>query len=384
MKEKYSKSLRNIRDYIYINLQFNIDIDNFKIKDSDEDIEKESLHWLDNIEFYHKDYSFVEETVYFFEYKYKEIKENSDLKKDTYSQNNGHYMIYTSKDEVNGIYNIQDFIEEVDFNLGILLAMFLDEDYFPNIKFNLDMEYDVLNILDLDGEEYSYHEFKEIKKLFNNIKIFKIREEYLNSNNKIDNIEQFKFRVLGSLKCEKKLNMRTKDYYFSQETLIKYKEIFKSDINNFPYDNLYFSLSHNSPKYIFLEIYRMFEKIYPIVHCKELKKELNLEKKDLFEIKDLLNRKLGWRHDEKKSINIIFEYSEQIGLQQYVNELESYKVENGQNKNQKLGTWIYEIRNELVHLRFGESTIQTEKLLKDDRIIKNLISIIFKVYQYLF
>ena len=384
MANKYTESLKNFKLHIeeevrlHIKEEVELSLDeNFNIKDENE---KEcSLHWIENIKLYHNDYSLINEGIYFFKYEYTGSEEK-------YIDKIGNYIIYMSSNDINDDILLSEFVEVVEFNRGILLSMFLNPEYYIGISYNLRMKYEILNILDLNDENYRHHEFREIIKILDNIKVFKIKEKHLNQNQDLDDLERFKFRFLGILRSTNILNGSIKMKYFSECSILLYSEIFKSDIVKLPYENIYFSLNHNSPKYIFLEIYKLYEKLYPIICCKQVKEEFGINGKDIIEISTLLKQQLSWRHDEKKSLNSIFKYSEELNLDNYLDSLKEYKNRNTNYHNNTIGTWIYEIRNELVHLSFKirDSKLDVNDVLKNDKLINNLLNIIYRVYQNIF
>ena len=388
MSKNYKMIIKNLKEYIeekhsfkIINKNFDIDDGQFsKLKAKNEyekDKEKSSIDWLQNMEIYYSENVFLDEKIIFgryFEGDYEERK--------------GVYIILSTSNlsSFNNIW-IKEIAREVEMNLGIFLSLFNKTKNAPLIN-KLITDIKVEDILDIEYSEYEQnHDYNEIIKLFAPMYCFKINEEYLsldeNSTYKIENIEQFKYRFLGIIKSNDKLSNINREEYFSELCIKEYLSAFEQDIIEFPYENLYLSLCHNSPKFIFLEIYRMIEKLYPIIFYYNFRKGFGLNNITTLEMQDKMQGKLKIRHREKDAIFHIFEYcKENKKIEEYLNKLNQYKTEiDIDNKTTELDKWIYKIRNTSVHLSFDKKKdVDILSILEKDIIVANLIPIVVELY----
>lgn len=263
MSVSYNKIIENFKSCIKIKYDYEIKIDNFTIDDgvfgkynqkdyAQIEKEKNSIDWIQHLEVYYSENVFLNEKIMFARY------DKDD------SEKNGGYIIL-SNSMLSSFNNswINDLATQVEDDLGIFLSLFSNFESFPLVNKELSLEY-VQNILDIPYDEYqSNHDYDEIKKLFSNIYILKINYEYLELDDenkfKVKNIDEYKYRLLGLIKCNDKINNINKEDYFTEECIKEYLKAFDEEIMNLPYENLYLSLCHNSPKFIFLEIYRMIE-----------------------------------------------------------------------------------------------------------------------------
>lgn len=386
MSINYDQIIKNFKEYIYNNFQYKITNSSFSIKqktysknykmdESDKKMINNSIDWLQKMKIYHCEYAFTNEKIILFKYD------------SPHTEKQGNYIIILSNENIRDLSYIKDMAIEQELDLGIFLHLFNKKDNNPFINRNKEME----ELDDLLGIEYNddvnNHKFSDLLELFGGINVLKVRNEYLDENSNIEDYEEFIFRFLGKLKCGTKLNNINREYYFTKETITNYNEVFNSKVKNFPYENLYLSLNHNSPKYIFLEIYRIIEKLYPIIYCYNVKKQLNIKDKELIELKNIFNEELSWKHKERDSINKIFntiKKSDNIN-NHYNNIYEYLKSIISDTLRDELGNHIYDIRNSSVHLSFEDKEkIDINKILEKDTIVCNLIPIVHELYIMLF
>lgn len=391
MSKNYKDIINNLKEFI--ELSFNrtiinkdLEIDN-KVysnnhkKTHDEEIETNiCIDWIQKTKIYYVDYAFSNEKVIFFKYVDESNRENY-----------GNYLIYSSYEKVNFSNDFKIFVKDVDLNLGMFLSLFEKPEWYPLIN-TIISEDAVTDIIDIPySENQVNYDFHQILTLFSSINVFKIKEDFLDSDYELNDIENFKYRLLGIIKLTKLSNINSIMGYFTNETIACYRSIFIDDIKHFPYENLYLSLNHNSPKYIFLEIYRAIEQLYPIIYCYNLKKNFSITEKDLFKINNYIEQNLGWKHKERDAITEIFEHMKKFAINKvFLDELESYKI-TFLTKETKISNWIYDIRNTSVHLRFHDSTENTnlteqdiKKILNKDVIIKNLVNLLSNIYKEIF
>lgn len=392
MSKSYRSIMKNLKNYIEstfnvviseknLNIDYKTYTKSYKKTEYEKELDEDAKDWFQNIKLYDFDYTFFNEKVIFF--KYINQKQNSHKQ--------GTYMLYSSLEKIDFPPELNSFMENVELNLGMFLSLFEKEkvDWYP-LTIN-DISNDALiDILDLKYDSNTVnHEFGDILGLFGSISVFKIKEEFLDNNSDLIDLENFKFRTLGILKANQKQNNILKGSYLSMESIEEYKKVFINDVNKFPYENLYLSLNHNSPKYIFLEIYRIIEKLYPIIYCHIVKKKLNIKDKDLFKIQEFMMKDLIWKHKERCSINEIFKHLEKNPINRnYINNIKKFK--NYLCKEDKsISNWIYDIRNSSVHLslNYDEENGKTDikKIFNgEDTLIKNLIPLLVNIYNDLF
>ena len=95
-------------------------------------------------------------------------------------------------------------VEEIDLDIGIFLSLFNNEISYPIINSNISYN-EARDILELGDE--SIYDFNEILKLFDNMKVYRIGE-YFTKDGEFENIvflENFKYRLLGIIRCKYKL-----------------------------------------------------------------------------------------------------------------------------------------------------------------------------------
>lgn len=373
MSSTVKKVYNNFREYINKNLNYNLD-SNFKIQNQETLCEDDriSFDWLKNIKVYNCEYTSFNEKVVLFKY----LTTDSDEDK---RRSIGSYILFSSYENKHLKGNIQGFAKEVDLDLGMFIHMFSKVEYAPLI--NLDLSRDIIEDV-LEAEIYT---FNQIKKLFSNIIVFKIDNKYINGEYEVEGYSDWIYRFLGILKCRNKIENIKKEIYFSEECIEEYIKVFSEDIKYFPYENLYLSLNHNSPKHIFLDLYRIIEKLYPIIFCVKLKKDMNILGIELFDIHKKLKTQLNWNHKEADAIKEIFIYAETIVADNVANINILKESIDLKYKDMKIDNWIYQIRNTCVHLSFNdEKKIDVHRCLNNDILIKNLIPIVSELYKNLF
>lgn len=388
MSKNYELIIKNLKEYIenkhnFIipEKKFNIDDGQFGKKIPKNKIQKEkeinSIDWIQNFDIYYSENTFLNEKVMLGRYT------GDDSKK------SGGYVIINTAN-VSEILNtwIAELAVEREIDLGIFLYMFYQKENAPLINRLISKE-SIEDILDIKYSDYeANHDYNEILKLFVPMFMFKINDEYLNLNDgddkyRVINIEQFKYRFLGLINCNDKLENINREVYFTEECIEEYLKVFKQEVNNFPYENLYFSLCHNSPKFIFLEVYRMIEKLYPIIFYYHFKKDFGVNNITILEMQQKMQGKLKIRHREKDAIFYLFEYcQENKKIQPYINNINIYKnYIDKSNKDITIDKWIYKIRNTAVHLSFdNKKDVDINKILREDNIVKILIPMVVELY----
>lgn len=289
------------------------------------------------------------------------------------------FMLENFNDNIN-----INFLKQVDFNLGMIVYLFKKECYYPALNPSLDSN-EVIDMFDIIDSEYRFHDFDDIKGIFGEIKVFKISEECPFSFEG-DELEETINRILSLIVIEKYKKKRF--IYFSDETLDIYKELIQLDIKYFPYENILMSLLESNQTKVFLEIYRVIEKLYPYVMINKFIREIKEKSSDnisleskIFILEECLNS-INWRHKEEESIEKLFKDSG-------VEESDSIKElirSSSNNDTLKLPGWIYRLRNTIVHMSLSNNkkNVDIKKALKEDTIIKFLLEILPDLYKNCF
>lgn len=305
------------------------------------------------------------------------------------------YYIKYSVLEIDDIYylviqNFQDkfklkFLTEVELNLGMFLYLFNEQKYYPMLNLNLE-EDDIVEEFDIIDKDYKYHKFDNIKNIFPNIRVFQISPDCpFDLDTKLkESID----RILALILVEKYRN--EKRCYFKDDTLSKYEELIMEDIKYFPYENLLASLIESKSSKIFLEIYRIIERLYPYIMIAKLKNEMNISKAqiDVFKLEESL-RGINWRHKEEDSINLLFEHLGDLEcdkIKQLKESTSKNTSEISEKSSMKLGTWIYRIRNTIVHfsLKDTKNNVDVKLILESDDVINLILSNLMILYKYCF
>lgn len=282
---------------------------------------------------------------------------------------------YLVLENYNSNFNI-NFLEEVELNLGMFIFLFKDKRFYPKLNESITQD-EVIDLLDIVDEEYKFHDFNTIKKLFSIIRVFKISEDCPFYFDK-ENIENSINRVLSLIFVYG--HRQRKFSYLQNTTLDAYEKVIMTEINYFPYESILASLIDNKPTKVFLEIYRIIEKLYPYVMINELKEKLQQEnenfKLDVFLLQESLNI-IQWKHKEEDAIVKLFSKN----YVRKTDEIVSLINETSEN-DLKLGTWVYRIRNSIVHLSLKRNTkdIDVKKVLKTDEILEWIIPILPDMY----
>ena len=167
MAKSYKNIIKNLKNYIENNHDYSIENDRFDIDDgqfgkkkckniSEKEKENVSIKWLQNLDVYYSENTFLNEKVIFLRY-----ESSDDIEK------NGGYIILNTENinEFNSHW-INDIATEVDMDLGIFLALFHDLESAPLINKLISHE-EVDNILGIEYSDYEEnHDYNEILTLF--------------------------------------------------------------------------------------------------------------------------------------------------------------------------------------------------------------------------
>lgn len=255
---------------------------------------------------------------------------------------------------------VENLLDYEEFNVGMLLLTFDKKEYYLKLDKRYSSEELEEKIDIMSQENYESHDFNDIEKFFGEICAYKIledcpfvfnNEEENNQSNKEDVQKNSIDRILALMIVEKlKVNNNS---FFSIQTLEEYERLIWRDVEYFPYSNILWSLLHNKETNIFLELYRIVEKLYPYAYMYRLKDDLGKFIKgegclniDLFELKNKV-QDINWKHKEEDAINRIFE-----DLRIEPNEEIKQLIKESGKEGIKCASWVYKIRNAIVHLSF--------------------------------
>lgn len=271
-----------------------------------------------------------------------------------------------------------DFLKEIEFNLGHFIYLYKSKDYYSQINPNLEEE-DIIDIIDIIDEEYEFHEFDDIKKLLVDIRVFEISQECpFDFDDK--NIDNTIYRIISLILVDKYKSKRFT--YLKEDTLDEYVRIIRRDLNYFPYDNIMQSLLENKPSKVFLEIYRVIERLYPYIMVKKFKESMGRREinEDIFSIYNAL-KSINWSHNEEDSIIELFD-SISLEPDEHIKEL----MKSTGCEDMNIGKWIYRIRNMIVHLSLEKTSkdIDVSSILKTDLLIGYIMKSLDKIYVYCF
>lgn len=290
------------------------------------------------------------------------------------------YYLLTQKFQLS---EISDLVYQDDFNLGILLLLFEKERFWLKVAKDYNPQ-EVEDIIDVIDADYKQHYFEDIKDFFGEVYVYKIAGECCFSFDE-DKQDESIDRILSLMLIE---NYRTNPCIFlSASTLDEYERAVWDDSPFFPYNNILLSLMQNKEGNIFLELYRIIERLYPYTFIHGLKSDINQylgEKStgniDIFSLHESV-KKISWKHKEEDSIIKIFN-DLMLTISEDINNIKAESA----NKDMNIGTWIYRIRNTIVHLSFKEDdkNVDLKVVFKDDKIIGWLLPLVHKMYRFYF
>lgn len=344
-----------VKEYIEVSIK---NIDRFKISYDDNSLIEKSKEWCKNSKVI------------------KCIRLTFDISIYLITFNEDYYLLtqnfqYT---EVKGLINYEDF------NLGMLLLLFEKEKFYLKVDKQFTSR-EVEDRIDIIDEEYTNHDFDEIKRFFGKVYVYKILDDCPLSFED-EHLEESVDRILSLILIENYKN--NSNIFFSTDTLEKYKQVILEDSVYFPYNNILMSLMQNNEKTIFLELYKVIEKLYPYTFMHLLKSTINEQLKDtatinfdLFKLQKAVS-KISWKHKEEDAINKIFD---DLNLE----ENEKIRLITVSDIT-KLGTWVYRIRNTIVHLSFikDDKNMDIQAIFKDDNVIEFILPLLHKMYKNYF
>lgn len=170
-------------------------------------------------------------------------------------------------------------------------------------KEDLEDFYDARLYADEDHGSFSYytgqirkHNLEEIKSYFNNFTVFELTESgpFYDAN---------VHKVLLYILCQQE-DMRWLPY--ENKVIDKFENLAISGHKETPYHFLLDSLISLKWKYVFKDLYRCIERLYPISKIQDLQNSLQcMECDDSFEVANALEKNLSWRAQEQSSFSAL-------------------------------------------------------------------------------
>lgn len=217
-------------------------------------------------------------------------------------------------------------------------------------------------------EKYDGHAFNEIVPLFPNVFMCEVTNDYIGDRS---NLQQLVISYLTSNKKFLRLpyEKRTLD-------LINEISVLNSSILN--YDSVIQMLLSSQFKFAFLDIYRSIELLYQLVYVNEVhtKLALSVNKTQLLQVLEVeLNR---WRPREREALEKIF-YGTAVTDRQYLIKA-IQKIDATVRSHHD---WIYDLRNNIVHLKAQHTSMKLNDKQWDDIIygIANLAKYWYTKFQ---
>ncbi len=200
-----------------------------------------------------------------------------------------------------------------------------------------------------------------MKKFFLPIEIYEVGNSFSVTAEELN-------RLTGLRLCKDPKNLAL---LFSQDTLDKFENIFLFGSRAIPYDNLVQCCYSVSWDHAFLEVYRCIERLYPIPALNALHTGIGLPRTSGLTVLDLgekVEKELHWRAQEEGSLEKIFNKSPK----KYIAHLKSIKNKNPQMSGMNTPKWFYQIRNNIVHFRLANQSVNMDDKERDELVMTTL------------
>lgn len=238
-----------------------------------------------------------------------------------------------------------EVFENVDINAGIFTA--LVSELSIGVHIHADAAEIFNNIMFQHTETgYAGHDYLELITYFEPITVFKILED---APLTVDALTRLSGYLLSK-------NINSLSLPFSPATILKYEKTFLEGSNNIPFENVLVSLVSVQWKFAFLDLYRCLERLYSVIPLDDLHQSLGLGIV-LLDFSARIEEKLGWRPKEEDALGkLLIDVPPDI-----LDYFEIVKAKYGHSET-KIHTWIYILRNSIVHFRPATQSIS----LSDD------------------
>lgn len=295
------------------------------------------------------------------------------------------YIVFVGKKELE-LNNLSDFFIEV-YNNQI---EFYDEDCLNMEFMMLDKIFKALNV-NLDSnineiQEYEELTFKQLHQYFEPIIIFEI-------NNNLNFTSDIFHQVLINVLLENKNHIILD---FTEDLLKEMASLNQVNNDNFYYKFLYKAVISATWEEVFLQFYRMIERVFPVFYFYKIYSKYEIKEKslpiDIMAFSEHIEKFFGKRPDEQVVVSQIIEMYSECKDYEFFN-----LICNSKNSTNTLisstdiaaaGTYFYAMRNSLIHAReiFVNSSepknIHVSKLIADEEVFKKLIKDTLKIVRH--
>ena len=249
---------------------------------------------------------------------------------------------------------------EIDMNAGIfcLLLHSFKESIKPNISQNEVEEY--IFYLPAKDQHYKGHNYQQLEKYFSKMHIFESKTE----------IDIYKF-IIDLCINNQYLSPNISESY----TFTLFEEL--SDINNqIPLNNISKAVMHYKAEQVFMELYKLVERLYPIPYISDLRDAIGGQKINFWILFDNINNLLKWNYKETNAIEKLFDIVDEQQMSKIVSDLEKTLNKNDLN----VAKTIYDIRCRIVHESLNHNHISFNNQ-EWEIIFQSLLIIIKNLYK---
>ena len=267
-------------------------------------------------------------------------------------------------------------LQEEELNAGAWIAI-IDELDLPIIDHNASCLEELLGS-DLQVNESGYQQISydfrldnsgfSLQDVFPSIDIYKI--DGSNQQSKFFNTSSLS-RLTGLLLVE------SKKYYllpYSQDVLARFKDLFENDQLKLLFENVLVSYAASDYKFCYLDLYRCIERVQPLLFFQDFYTELKSSSSGF-------NKTL-----EEFCIDFYDKTKLQPKLDSSLERLVQPIMNNFTPKYRKITSAdLYNLRNQIVHLRPGQTNRQANSLIPDNdddwnKLIEDMLQIIKEIY----
>jgi hypothetical protein len=269
----------------------------------------------------------------------------------------------------------QEIIEEIELNGGMVTALLFDLKV--SVKQTANAYQIANNILYLPEKDIIRYKFSEINHFFEPLFVYQINDKcpFVEIKSDIIKIANVNLSAFYIIQHRQIISLR-----FQKETLLVFERLFTEGVKVMQYDtfeNLLFSLVSVSWKHSFLDVYRCIERLFSISFWQEFYEGLEV-KDSLLNFSAKIENYTDWRPQEKEAINKLIDHAPE----EAINLLREIKNDLYGNSEGKLGEFIYEIRNSIVHFRPATKPISIDNQNWDKLIRACLLVIECLYHQY--
>lgn len=233
-------------------------------------------------------------------------------------------------------------LSRIDTNAGLFVALISDLEI--PVSRSISNEYLVENILSQheDSDQYSGHDFRELVKIFPEVYIAEVTNEFFGDPSNLIQIASYYLASNGSLL----------DLPFSNECLDELIYLIATNSNILNYENILQALLSSQFKFAFLDLYRCIELLFQVVYIDETCGALGVGNQKL-KFLQAIEDTLGWRPVESSALAKIFD-----GTPPEILKTLNDAVTNYDSNIANIGKWFYALRCSIVHLKTTHKTYE--------------------------